>query len=51
MSILDLGPVIFSSVEEQIEWFQRHSFTSRECPACHFDMEMQLRSDIQEKYT
>ena len=52
MSILDLGPVIFSSIEEQIEWFQRHNLlaTRRECPACHVDMEMQLRSDIQDKY-
>ena len=52
MSILDLGPVIFSSIEEQIEWFQPHNLlaTRRECPACHVDMEMQLRSDIQDKY-
>ena len=52
MSILDLGPVIFNSVEEQIELFQQHSLlaTRHKCPACHVDMEMQLRSDIQDKY-
>ena len=52
MSILDLGTVIFSSVEEQIEWFQQNGLlaTRRKCPACNGDMEIQLRNDVQDKH-
>ena len=49
MSILYLGQVIFSSVEEQIEWFQRHSLLATHCNfvnarhTMHVDIEMQAK--------
>ena len=52
MSILDLGPVIFGKIEDQITWFQQRCLLvlAPLCPVCTTPMQMQARSDVQDKY-
>ena len=52
MSILDLGPYMFGDVDQQIAWFQSKGLlaTSKTCPACSQSMNMQIRSDVTDKY-
>ena len=51
-SLLSIGPVIFGSVEDLIAYLQNKQLlaTTRSCPTCGSPMDLQRRSDIQDKY-
>ena len=50
MSILDLGPVMFGTFDDQLQWMQSHSLlaSNPRCSACGGIMQMQVRSDVQD---
>lgn len=52
MSILDIGPVLFATIEEQIGWFQRKSILAEnpQCPVCNNVMLMQVRRDVEDQH-
>ena len=50
-STLDIGPVIFADVEEQIGWFQRKSLLTENpnCSVCNNLVVMQVRRDVEDQ--
>ena len=52
MSIfLELGPVIFGSLDEQIHWLQSKGLLARQklCPVSSQQMALQTRNDVTDK--
>ena len=51
MSILELDPVIFGSLDEQIHWLQGKDLIARQklCPVCSQQMDLQTRNDVSDK--
>lgn len=50
MSILDIGPVIFADIDDQIAWFQRKGLPAQNpnYSACNTPMVIQVHSDVQD---
>ena len=52
LSILKMGPVLFGSTEDLISFLQGKGLlaTNKQCPNCLSTMDLQRRSDIEDKF-
>ena len=52
LSILKMGPVLFGSTEDLISFLQGKGLlaTNKQCPNCSSTMDLQRRSDIEDKF-